>query len=81
MPVMRCTEPAFIVLIKRATKQCLYELSFGYLRLDKELVESLDERLTYIHLDSELNVTDEGYEAVLISDKIDNELRQRSKLS
>jgi len=45
------------------------------LRLDKELVESLDERLTYIHLDSELNVTDEGYEAVLISDKIDNELR------
>ena len=50
MPLMRCTEQAFIVLIKRRIKQNLYVLSFGFLRLEKELVESLDERLNYIRL-------------------------------
>ena len=72
---MRCTEQAFIVLIKRRIKQNLYVLSFGFLRLEKELVESLDERLNYIRLCDEFYVSDEaGDDTVLISDKIENEL-------
>ena len=72
---MRCTEQAFIVLIKRRIKQNLYVLSCGFLRLEKELVQSLDERLTYIRLCDEFYVSDEaGDDTVLISDKIENEL-------
>ena len=73
---MRCTEQAFIVLIKRRIKQNLYVLSCGFLRLEKELVESLDERLNYIRLCDEFYVSDEaGDDTVLISDKIEDELK------
>jgi hypothetical protein len=54
MPLMRCTEKAFIVLIKRRIKQNLYVLTFGLWRLEKELAESLDDRLIYLRLDSDL---------------------------
>jgi hypothetical protein len=50
-------------------------LSCGFLRLEKELVESLDERLSYIRLDSEFLVSEAGDDTVLISDKIENELK------
>ena len=75
MPLMRCTEQAFIVLIKRRIKQNLYVLSCGFLRLEKELVESLDERLSYIRLESEFLVSEAGDDTVLISDKIEDELK------
>ncbi len=81
MPLMRCTEQAFIVLIKRRIKQHLYVLSCGFLRLDKELAESLDERLSFLRLDSEFLVSEAGDDTILISDKIEDELKIRSKLS
>jgi hypothetical protein len=50
-------------------------LTCGFWRLEKELVESLDERLSYIRLETDFSVSEIGNETVLITDKIDSELK------
>jgi hypothetical protein len=81
MPLMRCTEPAFIVLIKRRIKQNLFMLTCGKWRLEQELKESLEDRLNYRRLESGFSAEEIEQETPLVTDKIDEELKLRSKLS
>jgi hypothetical protein len=56
-------------------------LTCGLWRLEKELIESFDERLILNRLESDFLVSEVGDETVLISDKMDDQLKLRSKLS